>query len=116
MMNNNTRKFALIVTLLSAALLVLVVYVASSAPGKSPVTIEQAALDGLAEIGWDTTGFAAELVKTEGSFARVSISTANGGFSAIMQRQGSTWGVVAHGSAFNPADLEALSVPLSILE
>lgn len=80
------------------------------------VTVELAALEGLTAVGWDTTGFEAKYVETQGDFARVTISTTHGGFSAIMQRQGNIWNLVAHGSAFNPAELEVLNVSLSILE
>jgi hypothetical protein len=126
-MNTDTRKSILIVLNLSAALLLLAVYVASSVPvagtgaGRAPeavsAEIEYAALTGLAEIGWDTTGFDAKLVKVEGNFARVAITSSEppGGFSAVLSYESGLWGVVAHGSAFNPADLEELGVPLSIL-
>lgn len=79
--------------------------------------IGSAALAGLQQIGWDINGFSAETVAVDGNYARVTITSASppGGFSAFMMRQDGQWTLAAHGSAFNPDELEAMGFPGSVL-
>lgn len=123
-MQTATRKpvFLLITGLIAAAALLASYLISSASQGRastpdSGTEIEASALLGLEQIGWDITGFEAELAKLEGDFARVTIHSSNppGGFSAILKRENATWVVVLHGSAMNPADLDTLGVPQSIL-
>jgi hypothetical protein len=90
---------------------------AGGSAGQAEQDIADAALSGLAEIGWDITGFAAETQVVDGDYARVLISSSNppGGFTAYMIKKGGAWTVAAHGSAFNPAELSALGIPDSVL-
>lgn len=87
----------------------------SSAPGDD---IDGAALAGLEAIGWDITGFQAEVRAVEGDYANVTITSTNppGGFTAFMMRQNGAWTVAVHGSAYNPEELQAMGFPDSVLK
>jgi hypothetical protein len=79
-----------------------------------------AALVGLEEIGWDVVGggFTAEVVAVEGDYARVTVHSTNppGGFAAFMKQQDGQWELLTQGSAFNPAELQALGIPQALIE
>ncbi len=79
--------------------------------------IGEAALAGLARIGWDIAGFSAEVEVIDGDFARVLIHSSDppGGFSAYLARAGGSWDVLAHGSAFNPQELLDKGIPGSLI-
>jgi hypothetical protein len=79
--------------------------------------IAGAALLGLDEIGWDTTGFTAATEAVDGNYARVRVESTNppGGFTAYLAQGPDGWKLIAHGSAFNPAELQGLGVPDSLL-
>jgi hypothetical protein len=75
------------------------------------------ALDDLVAKGWDMAGATAEVEAVDGDFARVLIHTVNppGGFTAFIGREAGEWRLLAEGSAFNPADLQALGIPNRVL-
>lgn len=79
--------------------------------------VAAAALAGLDAIGWDTVGFESETEMVAGGYARVAIHSTNppGGFTAFLQQQDGVWTLLAQGSAFNPAELQALGIPESVL-
>jgi predicted small secreted protein len=79
--------------------------------------IAGAALLGLDEIGWDTTGFTAATEAINGDYARVRVESTDppGGFTAFLAQGPDGWKLIAHGSAFNPADLQGMGVPDSLL-
>lgn len=89
----------------------------SNVQAKSNNDAGKAALAGLQAIGWDITGFTAEIEVVDGDYARVLIHSSNppGGFTAFLQRKADGWQVIAHGSAFNPAELQEQGIPNSLL-
>lgn len=109
--------FPLLFLVFVALVTVAFTRVVARAGEQESATVSAAALDGLKEIGWDVSGFSAETEAIDGAYARVLISSSNppGGFTAYLQRQAEGWQVIAHGSAFNPAELAALGIPESVL-
>jgi hypothetical protein len=89
----------------------------NSSPANENEAIGKATLSGLEAIGWDVTNFTAETQAVAGDYARVRVESSNppGGFNVFLQRQQGSWQVIAHGSAFNPAELQALGIPDSVL-
>lgn len=85
--------------------------------GGSQDEIAAAVLAGLQAIGWDITGFEAKTEVVDGDYARAVVTSSNppGGFTAFLQRQDGTWTLLAQGSAFNPAELQAMGIPDSVL-
>jgi hypothetical protein len=88
----------------------------NSASADNNEQIGAAALADLAALGWDVSDFTAEVEAVERNYARVLIRSHNppGGFTAFLHRQ-EGWQVIAHGSAFNPAQLQKLGMPNSVL-
>ncbi|MBE2201251.1 MAG: hypothetical protein IAE79_21735 [Anaerolinea sp.] len=104
--------FALFLTACSAA-----VGAGSSPPANENEALGKATLAGLEAIGWDVTNFTAVTEAVDKDYARVRVESNNppGGFNVFLQRQQGSWQVIAHGSAFDPAELRGLGVPDSVL-
>jgi hypothetical protein len=107
-----------------AFMLILVLVLPACSPqfaggqsGGSQDEIGAAALAGLEAIGWDIAGFEATTEMVDGAYARVSVASSNppGGFTAFMQLVDGQWALLTQGSAFNPADLQAMGIPNSVL-
>lgn len=88
----------------------------NSASADNNEQIGAAALADLAALGWDVSDFTVEVEAVERNYARVLIRSHNppGGFTAFLHRQDS-WQLIAHGSAFNPVQLQELGIPNSVL-
>ena len=113
------RKLVVTHLILAAALFLAACTMAggrNGSPAHSNDEIGAAALADLAALGWDVSDFTAEVEAVGGNYARVLIRSHNppGGFTAFLHQQ-DRWQVIAHGSAFNPVQLQELGIPSSVL-
>lgn len=91
-----------------------------SASARTPEeAIAQAVRDYLAQQGSPTDQVEVEIEQLEGDFARVKIISADpddpGGSTGFLARKDGVWTTLITGSGFDPAEIQALGIPESVL-